>query len=258
MNKQKTATGRGIEWTDFTWNPIAGCRHGCAWTMPDGVMANCYAEDVADGVASAAYPHGFEHHYWRPETLDEPLKVKTPSRIFVGSMADVFGAWVPDDQIRAILDVCAQAYWHDFQFVTKNAPRLLKFEYPPNVWTGVSVPPSVMFGKLLSRKQQTAMLARTLAVLANVKSAVRWMSIEPLSWDIAPEMEQADLDWVVIGAASSGKKYYPPEEEWVENLVWTLGNIRKFFKGNLKSCGWAADHWYEEFPEVRLQQTRMF
>lgn len=43
MNKQKTAKGRGIEWTDYTWNPVRGCQHGCRWTMPDGTIAKCYS-----------------------------------------------------------------------------------------------------------------------------------------------------------------------------------------------------------------------
>ena len=37
MNKQaKSEIKRGIEWTDYTWNPIGGCQHGCRWEMPDG------------------------------------------------------------------------------------------------------------------------------------------------------------------------------------------------------------------------------
>jgi protein gp37 len=55
VNKQyKDPNHRGIEWTQYTWNPIAGCLHGCAWTMPDGAVANCYAEDVADRLAPKA------------------------------------------------------------------------------------------------------------------------------------------------------------------------------------------------------------
>lgn len=36
MNKQYTSPAkRGIEWTDYTWNPVGGCQHKCRWQMPD-------------------------------------------------------------------------------------------------------------------------------------------------------------------------------------------------------------------------------
>src|SRR5689334_22712652 len=104
MNKQDGT--KPIEWTDYTWNPVAGCQHDCAWEMPDGAAANCYAEDIADGAAKSAYPKGFRAHYWKPNKLHEPFSVKEPARIFVGSMADLFGHWVPDEQIEQVLDVC--------------------------------------------------------------------------------------------------------------------------------------------------------
>src|SRR5262245_8968781 len=67
----KPATdGRGIEWCDETRNVLGGCMHECKWKMPDGTVAGCYAKMLAEhGVAKRAYPHGFEHHYWRPEEL---------------------------------------------------------------------------------------------------------------------------------------------------------------------------------------------
>jgi protein gp37 len=109
MNKQhKSPARRGIEWTDYTWNPVGGCQHACRWQMPDGSVAVCYAETVAERLATSAYPHGFAHHYWRPEILQEPLKVKQPAKIFLDSMSDLMGGWVPDEQVEAVLDICRQ------------------------------------------------------------------------------------------------------------------------------------------------------
>lgn len=248
MNKQaKSNSKRGIEWTDFTWNPVGGCQHGCRWVMPDGTVAECYAETVAERVAQNAYPHGFEHHYWRPEVLDEPLKLAKPSRIFLDSMSDLMGHWVSDEEIEAVLDICSKAYWHQFQLLTKNAPRLLKFKFPSNVWVGVSAPPSIMFGNRLSLEQQARMLSRMLDVLNQVDVPVRWMSIEPLSFDIAPLLKGSNLAWAVIGAATNGAKAYQPEPQWVENVLDVLDaeGTRVFFKGNLD---WSP--WREEFPEI--------
>ena len=54
--KNGKLVGRGIEWTDYTSNIIAGCKHDCRWEMPDGKIAICYAETTATNVAQAAYP----------------------------------------------------------------------------------------------------------------------------------------------------------------------------------------------------------
>ncbi len=256
MNKQRSATGRGIEWTDYTWNPVAGCKHACRWQMPDGTLAVCYAEVVAERVAQAAYPHGFQHHYWTPERLSEPLGVKVSAKIFLDSMSDLMGHWVTDDQIEAVLDVCRRAGWHTFQLLTKNAPRLLQFDFPPNVWVGVSAPPSQMFGRQLTNAQQVRMVERQLEVLARVRVPVRWMSIEPLSFDIAPLLKDSPLEWAVIGAASNGAKTYQPEAAWVQDLLSVLDgqSTPVFFKGNLN---WTPHR--EAFPVERdAMQLRMF
>jgi len=248
MNKQRKPSGsRGIEWTDYTWNPVQGCKHGCRWTMPDGSVAECYAETIANRVAQKAYQHGFEHHYWNPHKLREPLKVKESARIFLDSMSDLMGHWVPADEIEQVLDICRQASWHHFQLLTKNAPRLLEFDFPPNVWIGVSAPPSQMFGKPLSFKQQQRMVIRQLEILAQLNVPVRWMSIEPLSFNIAPLLKESPLEWAVIGAATNGNRTYQPEPEWVQNVLNVLDeqNTAVFFKGNLD---WPD--WREHFPQT--------
>lgn len=252
MNKQaKSATKRGIEWTEYTWNPVGGCQHGCRWEMPDGTIAECYAETVAERVAQSSYPNGFEYHYWRPELLNEPLALAKPSRIFLDSMSDLMGHWVTDGQIEQVLDICRQAKQHQFQLLTKNAPRLLKFKFPDNVWVGVSAPPSIMFGRRLSVAQQSRMLKRMLDVLKQVDVPIRWMSIEPLSFDIAPLLENSKLQWAVIGAATNGAKAYQPKREWVQNVLDVLGKqgTKIFFKGNL-----VWHEWFEQLPEIEQSQ----
>lgn len=248
MNRQrKSETQRGIEWTDYTWNPVGGCKHACRWEMPDGTIAECYAETVAQRVAQRAYPHGFAHHYWRPDALEEPFALKKPAKIFLDSMSDLMGAWVPDDQVEQVLAICRRASWHSFQLLTKNAPRLLQFEFPPNVWVGVSAPPTFMFGRKLSLEQQRRMVARQIEILRQVNVPVRWMSIEPLSFDIAPLLSHAPLEWAVIGAATNGPRTYQPEPEWVQHVLDVLDaqGTKVFFKGNLD---W--EPWREAFPEV--------
>lgn len=250
MNKQrKNAGGRGIEWTDWTWNPTAGCMHGCTWKMPDGSIAECYAKKIAEGLARAAYPQGFEHHYWREHTLQEPLKEKTPSKIFVGSMADLFGHWTPAEQIRQVLDVMRQAHWHTFQTLSKYPIRLPEFNpFPSNVWVGVSLPA----GHLMSETGGARALKSYLKQMTKIEAGIRFMSVEPLWFDASRVFqewletnESLPFEWIIIGAATNGRKAYQPDPAWVENLVAVMEEqkIPIFFKGNLV---WPT--WREEFP----------
>jgi len=247
---------RGIEWTDFTWNPVGGCFHECEWIMPDGTRAKCYAKAVAL-VMTNAYPNGFEHSYWRPAMLNEPLSQTTPSRIFMDSMSDLMGHWVPREQVLEVMATCVKADWHTFQLLTKNAPNLLNFDLPRNVHAGVSAPPTFMNGKQLTPEQQKAMVFKQLDVLQKLKERgqpVCWMSIEPLSFDIGDvfiswmddrSRPSLPLNWAVIGAASNGRKYFQPES-WITKKLHTIlrrEGVRIFHKGNLK---W--DPHLEEFP----------
>ena len=251
MNKQEPPGG--IEWTrvygrdGYTWNAVSGCQHACRWKMPSGEIAICYAEDVAENSqAKAFYPEGFSHHYWNPKRLEEPLRIKKPSGIFLDSMADLMGHWVSDDEINQVLAVCEKAHWHIFQLLTKNAPRLLKFHFPKNVWVGVSSPPDYFMGRELSQDQKERMLYKSLSVLSYIGENIRWMSFEPLSWDVSSLVSQNKaLDWSVIGAASNGRKKYQPDPENVKKLHMVLDEqgVPVFHKGNLE---WQPHR--EEFP----------
>lgn len=255
MNKQKEPGG--IEWTrirvggsdlpGYTWNPTAGCLHGCTWRMPDGSVAECYAKTVAERLAVQAYPDGFEHHYWRPDALLDPGKVLTPAGIFVGSMADLFGHWVPEGQIRQVLKVMDFCDWHIFQTLSKYPIRIPQFNpFPPNVWVGVSLPA----GRLMKEKGARNALGSYLQHMEDIDARVRFMSIEPLWFDVASVLREylmwttyLPFEWAIIGAASNGPKTYQPKPEWVANLVELLDEekIPVFFKGNLEWDDWRAD-----------------
>lgn len=264
MNEQKPPNA--IEWTriknpdgsvrrGFTWNPVAGCLHDCEWVMPDGKRAECYAKTVAEKFTTA-YPNGFADYYWHPKRLDEPKRQLEGAGIFPDSMSDLFGHWVRQTHLYAVLDVMEATPQHIYQALTKNAQGYYNHsvELPKNLWAGVSSPPDHMWGNELNQRQKERFLHKALTVLDMVRERglVTWMSFEPLSQDwtqIVYQFPKA-LKWAVIGAASNGSKYYPPEEAHVRALLEVLDDhgVAVFFKGNLRSLKWATDNWREDFP----------
>ncbi len=261
--KPKTGA-RGVEWCDRTENPISGCVHECQWKMPDGTVAVCYAKGIAEsGVAKLAYPEGFAHHYWNPDRLKALVAGDEPQLIFCDSMSDLFAANVPEEHVTAVLDAMRKAPHHTYQSLTKAAPQILKYidRLPPNLWVGVSSPPDWMLGHKLDRSQQVKMLERSLSVLQHVKNKtgnIVWMSAEPLSWGLARVIRaNHPLDWIVIGAASHGRKTFQPNTDDVRDLLIKMDYTKTpvFFKGNLSPTFANVDlglpelnRWREDFP----------
>jgi protein gp37 len=138
-----------IEWTEATWNPLAGCAiiaPGCS---------NCYAMRMAarlQAMGMAKYAgttrKSGRRHVWTGRVnvdnaaLTAPLTWKKPQRIFVNSMSDLFQDRADEKFIRQVWRVMEQAHWHSFQVLTKRPEGMLeilsqpKFPILLNVWLG--------------------------------------------------------------------------------------------------------------------------
>lgn len=271
LTEQLASSRSSIEWTrirdrdghvrrGFTWNAVGGCVHDCAWEMPDGTRAECYAKTLAESprMKDTAYKNGFAAHYWRPHILNAPKKLTEGAGIFPDSMSDLMGFKVPEDHRRQVFEVMRDTPQHIYQLLTKNAPMYNKCVgiIPKNVWAGVSSAPDWMYGKRLNQTQKERYLNKALEVMTGLRENgyTTWMSIEPLTgmWVVNELMKyNAALDWVVVGAASDGRRYIPPEEKVLRALLDEMDEWRVpvFFKGNLRSLPWAALNWREEFPQ---------
>lgn len=224
MNDQRNG---GINWTDMTWNPITGCLHGCQY---------CYARAMARRLG-----RGFEPAF-HPERLNQPKLRRAATRIFVGSNADVFGAWVPPNWIEAVMDVARQCPQHTFQFLTKNPGRLAEFNpWPGNCWLGGTV----------DVRQR---LEPTLDALRAARAPVRFISFEPLNEDMSVPLLAGSVEWIIIGA-QTGPGGHQPEREWVEGLLAAArgAHIPVLMKDNLI---WSPR--IELFPQPVPVQQRMF
>lgn len=106
----------------------------------------------------------------------------------------------------------------------------------------------------LTEQQRWQMMHKTFEVFTAIKKAqpnvVTWISAEPLTFDLGWFLTLYSVDWIVIGAASEGRNYYPPDVGLVQSLVnmADYSGTKVFFKGNMKSLPWAAQNWREEFP----------
>lgn len=220
FNEEKTDR---IEWARWSWNPVTGCRFGCAF---------CYARDKAENPFFAkGFPVQFNPAFY-PDRLDAPANTKNkpdyPNNVFVCSMADLFGDWVLAEWIDQILESVRNNPQWNYLFLTKNPKRYLNFEFPPNCWLGATA----------DTQKRADSAIETFNQMNN--HHVHFLSCEPLSE--AVNIEKADnLQWVIIGGQSKikGLSACQPEWEWVTSLVSTAQekNIPLYFKPNFEIKG---------------------
>ena len=274
-----------IDWCDSTWNPVTGCKGGCdycyarsianrfgGWTTggvkttqnffsdPPVLDSPLLLERKSGKVVKAPYPFAFTPTFHRYR-LEEPLKKQKGQNIFVGSMSDLFGRWVPTKWIVEVLDICRKAPQHNYLFLTKFPERYVELDHlallphEENFWYGATI---------TNAKQ----MKRAADSIGQLRQEVRsFFSTEPLMEDVARseawEMSYngAYANWIIIGAMTGpGSESQQPCREWVERIVDDAKNelspfypIPVFMKDNLRKV-WGRD-LIQEFPE-KLEAQR--
>ena len=203
-----------IEWTEATWNPVAGC------TILSPGCTNCYAQRIASrlqAMGQAKYQgttrKSGRRHVWTGNVnvdyaaLDAPLRWRRPLRIFVNSMSDLFQDGVTDEIIFTIWEVMKKADWHTYQILTKRPERMCDvisgFNHElPHVWLGTSV--------------ESASYIDRIDVLRSVPAHVRFVSFEPLLGPVAP-VNLDGIHWAIVGG-ESGPGARVIDREWVEAI----------------------------------------
>jgi protein gp37 len=251
--------GSAIEWTEATWNPVAGC------TVLSPGCTNCYAMRMArrlEAMGQEKYSKTTRISGGRPKwtgrvVLDE-RSLETPKRwtkgrlIFVNSMSDLFHDAVPLDFIRRVFDVMKDTPHHTYQILTKRAERLSelspKLDWPVNVWMGVSVESQDYWHRV--------------GELRRTEAQVRFLSLEPLLGPLRVD-DLAGIDWVIAGG-ESGPGARPMTIEWVRTIrdeclkQGVAFHFKQWGGVNKKAWGRVLDgRTWDEMPPPPQQRNSM-
>lgn len=258
-----------IPWCDSTWSPVTGCRHGCSYCYA-AQIARRFAGSIRENLtaceeygetgsglyvldepfhdetgAHRTYPFGFAptlHRY----RLDEPQKLNGRT-IFVGSMCDLFGDWVPDEWIELVFRSCREASQHTYLFLTKNPKRLCnlandgKLPKEDNFW----------WGSTLDNKE---------ALRFDGGFAYNtFLSIEPLTEYMDVGLGSfGSARWIIIGAETGNRREkVTPERSWIRNIEDAAAITRApvFMKDSLIPIV-GEENMRREFPDgLRVERS---
>jgi protein gp37 len=244
-----------IEWTERTWNPITGCSK----TSPG--CRHCYA--ILEAIRKQHHPKyedvtNSSRKNWTgrlnfsPEVLAAPYHWRTPQRVFVNSMSDLFHEDVPFKWIVAVFKLMNECPRHQFQILTKRSDVLKAvaqyLKWTSNIWQGVSV--------------ENADYTSRIDDLRGTPAAIKWISAEPLLGPL-DGLNLTGIDWVVTGGLSGGDAPEHPQEtelvDWVRSIRDQCIAARVAFfhkqwggrKGHKKENGRMLDgKGWMEYPHV--------
>ncbi len=204
-----------IEWTDATWNPVAGC------SVMSAGCTNCYAMEMArrleamgvqkysgltrrSGNRSVWKGVVFEDH----DALQIPVRWKKPRKIFVNSMSDLFHPGVSESFIGKVWQVMRATPHHNYQILTKRPDRMNRIlrenilDVLPNVWLGTSI-----------ENSEVVFRARE---LSEVPASIRFISFEPLIGSVGA-VDLSNIHWAIVGG-ESGRSARPIREAWIDEI----------------------------------------
>ncbi len=191
-------TNDNIGWAKYSWNPVTGCLHGCEY---------CYARPMA-----LRYYGDFKPTF-HEERLQMPYNTKQGGdndRVFLCSMADLFGEWVPNEWIEKVVGVCGDTPQWTYLCLTKNPKRYLEFDFPNNMWLGITCDTDRRYAKAYPIAKE----------LKDRNTNIVFVSFEPLKEGMTLN-NPMPFHWVIIGGQSKTIKVpaSQPQLEWVEGIM---------------------------------------
>ncbi|TBR30791.1 MAG: DUF5131 family protein [Reyranella sp.] len=204
-----------IEWTDATWNPVAGC------SIVTAGCTHCYAMEMAKRLEAMGVPKyagltrkSGKRTVWNGVVREDrtalklPYTWKKPRKIFVNSMSDLFHERVSASFISDVWQIMRDTPRHNYQILTKRPERMAKFVSStiktvlPNVWLGTSI--------------ESREVVDRLDYLRRAPAAIRFISFEPLIGPVG-RINLTGIHWAIVGG-ESGRAARPIREEWIDEI----------------------------------------
>ncbi len=234
----------GIEWCDYTWNPIVGCTHGCSF---------CYGRRMARRFKHRCALCGQFKPHLHPERLDQPAKVKSPRIVFCGSMGEMFDPELTAVERERVWVAMRAAPWHHYVALTKrpdliDAEEIVSCARDLNLWLGVSVT-----GQRDWWRVNELLLRWDCASVGDRHPFEPIVSAEPLLGPIGEPVPQ-EVQWFIIGA-QTGPGAVLPDERWVAwlELSGSGKGVPVFEKDNLQPL--TTHRLMQQWPEAMVRET---
>jgi protein gp37 len=205
-------TNDNVEWALWTWNPITGCLHDCAYCYARDIAERFYPQKFVPTIHPARFGASTRTPFPPSERIAAPFDQAAvkggigEKNVFTCSMADLFGKWVPSEWVEKVLDEIRSNPKWNYLLLTKFPQRLADFDFPDNAWVGTTV-------------DTQARVAAAEKAFERFDAKVKWLSCEPMMERLT--FKRLDLfDWVVIGGASKSTQTpeFKPPFEWACHL----------------------------------------
>ncbi len=192
-----------IEWTDYSLNIIKGyCPNTCSY---------CYSHRM------------YNRFKWDKtirfdvDELKKLKSIKQPSKIFVGSMVDMYHPTIDPNWVDDIIKESNKYPQHIFITLSKFHDEIYSHEFPSNWWVGVTI----------DRLDDDITYYSLIGQAFGVKN---FISFEPLLMDMKV-VSLMNMDWVIIGGLSPKNIH---KTEWIDDIVSSADklNIPVYIKEN--------------------------
>ena len=213
---------RMFNFITISWNPVIGCLHNCKY---------CWAKRLAETKLSnlSKYKEGF-----KPKLIEKELSRKFSSNefVFVSSMGDLFGDWVPKEWILRVLNVIRSNKQTYFLLLTKNPKRYLEFldEIPENCILGATIETNRDTSKI-SKAPVPKLRVEAMRKISEQTNHILMVSIEPvMDFDLeefVEEIKSINPYFVVIGKNSMDVRLPEPSAEKLVKFKSLLNDFTK-------------------------------
>jgi protein gp37 len=199
---------------------------------------------------------------FHPQRLDEPLKLKKPSRIFVCDMGDLFDPKVPRNCILDVFTIPLRAPQHTYLFLTKRVKRMFRLLSDNDIGRQVR---SRVPGRSLTSTFNNVWLGTTITTQREADERIpfllqipgkHWISVEPMLEAIKIPARYFvscgggnETNWVVCGGMS-GPGAVPMDLSAARDLrdQCKAAGVPFFFKQIDKKTPIPADLMVREYP----------